>query len=331
MRSGGPATVVGAATPAEAPTPAQLALMRAVDKYTGRVQGTLNHDALSLARGKKPVREGDELSEEQRAALNQATQDLVKDLPLGALSPELAAAAQKRLEDAGIEVRDIAKDLVKDLKAKSPGAYYSIAGTLAAYAGYVAWNDGSAKLQSLGIKPETKHEFFDKSLQVKLKGEWGAHFQDFNLRTHTEGRLDLGENGKLTASVDVSTRSGFEKATVGYQLTKPNWNLSANASFNHDGFESARVDGRVHGATFNGSAYATANGAGLETVGGSLSYRPTDTFALSGGVNHNFQSGRTTASAEATWKVSKNVDFALSASGDSAGESRVGAGVQIRF
>ena len=47
--------------------------------------------------------------------------------------------------------------------------------------------------------------------------------------------------------------------------------------------------------------------------------------------DHDFQTKRTTANAEATWKVKQDVDFALSASHDSTGNSRVGAGLRIRF
>ena len=69
----------------------------------------------------------------------------------------------------------------------------------------------------------------------------------------------------------------------------------------------------------------------MESVGGSVVYRPNDNLTLSAGVNHNFQTDHTTASAEAAWKVNKDVDFALSASHDSQGDSRIGAGVRIRF
>ena len=62
-----------------------------------------------------------------------------------------------------------------------------------------------------------------------------------------------------------------------------------------------------------------------------MNYRPNDDLTLSAGMNHDFQTDRTTATAEASWKVSQDVDFALSASHDSSGESRVGAGVRISF
>ena len=118
------------------------------------------------------------------------------------------------------------------------------------------------------------------------------------------GKLDLGDAGRLTGSVTANSATGFDNARVQYDLNRPNLNLSA---------------------------YATANRNGMESVGGSVVYRPNDNLTLSAGVNHNFQTDHTTASAEAAWKVNKDVDFALSASHDSQGDSRIGAGVRIRF
>ena len=304
---------------ATAPNPVRTALEGALKTYTSRVETTLNHDAMSMARGKIPVREGDTLTPAQQTELQNASTDLLKSIPIGALSPELAAGIQQKLKDAGIDTRDvastklgdlgniggdIAKDLIKDLKQSSPTAYYSLAGGLAAAAGVVAWTGGSAKLGSLGIKPELKQKFFDDKLEVKLRGDWDAHFKNFKATTTVTGKIDMGDAGRLSASVSANTATGFDNARVQYDLNRPNLNLSA---------------------------YATANRQGMQDLGGNVTYRPNDNLTLSGGINHNFQTDRTTATAEAAWKVNKDVDFALSASHDSAGDSRIGAGVRIRF
>lgn len=312
-------TVSAADVAATTPNPVRQQLEAALSTYTSKIETTLGHDAMSIARGRKPVREGDPLTEAQQSELQKASTDFVSSLPIGALSPELAAAVQSKLQSAGFDTRDIAstklkdlgniggdiaKDLVKDLKRDSPTAYYSLAGGLAAAAGVVAWTGGSAKLASLGIKPELKQKFFDDQLEVKLRGNWDAHFKNFNTTATVTGRVNVGEAGRLSASVSANSATGFDSARVQYDLNRPNLNLSA---------------------------YGTANANGLESVGGSVVYRPNDNLTLSGGVNHNFQTDRTTANAEAAWKVRENVDFALSASHDSAGESRVGAGLRIRF
>ncbi|MDP1822691.1 MAG: hypothetical protein Q8L48_05600 [Archangium sp.] len=304
---------------ASMPNPVRAQLEAALNTYTSKIETTLGHDAMSMARGRTPVREGDTLTAAQQTELQNASTDFLKSIPIGALSPELAAGITQKLKDAGLETRDvastklgdlgniggdIARDLIKDLKAASPTAYYSLAGGLAAAAGVVAWTGGSAKLASLGIKPEVKQKFFDDKLEVKLGGEWDAHFKNFKATGTVTGRVDLGDAGRLSASVTGNSATGFDNARMQYDFNRPNLNLSA---------------------------YATANRDGMETVGGNLAYRPNDNLSLSAGINHNFQTDRTTATAEAAWKVNKNVDFALSASHDSQGDSRVGAGVRIRF
>lgn len=304
---------------ASMPNPVRAQLEASLATYTSRIETTLGHDAMSMARGRAPVREGDTLTAQQQTELQNASTDFLKSIPLGALSPEVAAGIQGKLKNAGIDTRDIAstrlgdlgniggdiaKDLIKDLKAASPTAYYSLAGGLAAAAGVVAWTGGSAKLASLGIKPEVKQKFFDDKLELKLGGDWDAHFKNFKANATVTGKLDLGDAGRLTGSVTANSATGFDNARVQYDLNRPNLNLSA---------------------------YATANRNGMESVGGSVVYRPNDNLTLSAGVNHNFQTDHTTASAEAAWKVNKDVDFALSASHDSQGDSRIGAGVRIRF
>jgi hypothetical protein len=197
----------------------------------------------------------------------------------------------------------VAKDLVKDLKANSPTGYYSLAATLAAGIGYTAWNDGSAKLNRLGVKPEIKQGFLDNKLEVKLEGDWKAHFKDFNTTATLTGRTEVG-GGTLSGSVSANSKTGFERGQVDYGISRDTWNLSTTA---------------------------TANRAGLESVGASANWSPEDNLRLSASINRNFQTDRTTATAEASWKASESVDFGLSASHDSGGESRIGIGARIRF
>lgn len=304
---------------ASMPNPVRQQLEAALNTYTSKIETTLGHDAMSMARGRTPVREGDSLTAAQQTELQNASSDFLKSIPIGALSPEVASTIQAKLDAAGIKTRDlgstklgdlgniggdIAKDLVKDLKASSPTAYYSLAGGLAAAAGFAAWEGGSSKLRSLGIKPEIKTKLFDDKLQLKIGAEWDAHFKNLKGTATVSGHHDLGSAGRITGSVTANSATGFDHARVQYDFNRPNLNLSA---------------------------YATANHQGMESIGGNVNYRHSDNLNLSAGVNHNFQTDRTTATAEAAWKVNKDVDFALSASHDSAGDSRIGAGVRIRF
>lgn len=301
------------------PNPVRSAIEQSLNAFNSRVEVTLNHDAMSIARGRTPVREGDPLSAQQQSELRSAAQDFVRELPIGAFAPETASAIQQKLQDAGIDTRDlsgarlkdlggiggdIAKSLVADLKESSPTAYYSLAASLAAGAGIAAYTGGSARLQSLGIKPEVKQGFFDDQLEVKLRGNWDAQFKNFNVTGTVNGRVDLGGAGRLSASVSANSATGFESGRLQYDLNRPNLNLSG---------------------------YATVNPNGLDAIGGSVSYQPTDSLTLSGRVDHNLQTDRTTATGEAAWRINQNTDFALSASRDSAGDSRVGVGLRIRF
>ena len=305
------------------PNPVRQALQGAVERFTTRVEKAYNHDAMSIATGKTPVREGDVLTEAQTREATDAAVSLLKDVPIGALSPELASSIQKKLSDAGIEVRDIASarlgdagaigsdvaktvvtDLVKDFKKNSPTAFYSLAAGAAAAVGYTAWDGGSAKLARLGIKPEINQKLFDGKLEVKLGPDWKSHFKDFGATASVTGKLGLGKAGDLTATVAGNSRTGFESAQVNYNLTRQDWNLSASALATRDGMQAASA--RVN-------------------------YHPSENFNLSAGVAHDFRTDRTTADAEVAWKARKNVDLALSASHDSAGSSRVGVGVRIGF
>ncbi len=301
------------------PNPIRTALEQNLNTFNSRIEVALNQDAMSIARGRTPVREGDTLTDQQQTDLRNAAQDFLGNIPLGAFSPDVTNAIQQKLTDAGINTRDlsgtrlkdlgsiggdIAKDLVGDLKDNSPTAYYSLAASLAAGAGIAAYTGGSARLQSLGIKPEVKKGFFDDQLEVNLRGNWDAHFKNFNVTGTVNGRVDLGDAGKLSASVSANSATGFESARVQYDVSRSDLNLSS---------------------------YATVNRDGLESIGGSVNYRPTDSLTLSGRVDHNFQTDRTTATGEAAWQINKNTDFALSASHDSSGDSRVGVGLRIKF
>ncbi|MBS1154022.1 MAG: hypothetical protein H6Q89_5720 [Myxococcaceae bacterium] len=301
------------------PNPVQLGMNSAIDRYTSRVQTQLNHDAMSLARGARPFTNGDTLTAAQQDELKNASIDFIKDIPIGALSPELAAVVQQKLKDANIQVRDvastklgdlgniggdIAKDLVKDLKAGSPAAFYGLAAGAAAAAGYVAWSQGSAGLKDLGIKPEVKQNFFDNRLSVKLGADWQSHFKEFQATATVGTNLSLGDYGRVSGSVTANSRTGLDSANLGYNLDRPDWNLSANAAFNRQG---------------------------LESVSGRANYNVNENLRLSAGVDHNFQTNTTSAFGEAAWKVNKDVNFALSARHNADGSNYVGAGVSIRF
>ena len=190
---------------------------------------------------------------------------------------------------------------MKDLKASSPTAYYSLAGGLAAAAGLVAWPAAAPSSQ-----PRHQARGEDEAVRRQARAEDRRASGTRTSRTSrppppSPASMDLGDAGRLTGSVTANSATGFDNARVQYDFNRPNLNLSAYAHR-----EPQRPGGRRR----------------------QRDLPRDDNLNLSAGVNHNFQTDRTTATAEASWKVNKDVDFALSASHDSAGDSRIGAGVK---
>jgi hypothetical protein len=298
---------------------AELQFQGGLNTFTNKLEIALHQDAMSMARGQMPTRQGDSLTADQQKQMQDAATEFLKGMPVGALSPEIAAGLQEKLKLSGIDTRDIAttklgdlgnvggdvlKSLVGKLKADSPAAFYSLAATAAAAAGAVAWSGGSAKLEKLGIKPEIKQGFFDDKLTVKLKADFGAHFSNLSATATVGTNLDFGDAGKLTGSLTANSRTGFEGGTVGYSLKREDFNLSANANFDRHG---------------------------LTTANATATWNPNENLSLSGSVSHNFVNNTTSANAEALWHANQNTDFALSASHNSNGSNQVGVGVRIKF
>ena len=286
----------------------------ALDALDGRVRVALNHDALSLARGLQPVRGGEMLTAAQQDALESAAKDFFLELPIAALNPAVAEAIAGQLQgvdlggrdlqslslkDLGRVGRDLAKNWARELRDEKPAAYYGM--MVGIYAG-VGYAYGSEGLERLGIKPEFKVKLFGDKLALKVRGQWEDQFRDATFTGALSSRFDLG-NGSTVSGEARFDNTGLAGGTVRYDYGRPDLNLSANADFDH---------------------------RGVTAVGGNVTYRRDD-LTLSAGARYDVRDDRLTANAEATWKVRENVDFALSASHDNRGETRVGAGLRIIF
>lgn len=317
--TGRPALSLGGAGTPPPLSPLAAGIQDALDHYTSNLEEALNYDAMSLARGERPVRDGEVLSGPQLDEVKDATRDFLLELPLGAYAPalggELAGALRARghtvgdlsatrLKDFDDVGRDLAKQLVGRLRPENPAALYALATGLAAAAGVAAWTGGSDRLKQLGIRPQASVGFFDDRLKVRVGAEFDAHFRNLRGTATVSGNLPLGDGGRLTGSATFDSRNGFDSARVGYDLNRPNLDLSAGARFDR---------------------------AGLATADASVTYRPNPDLRLSGTVSHDFRTDVTTATGEAAWRVNRNTDFALSGSHDSSGDSRVGVGVRIHF
>ena len=287
-----------------------------IDAFHARLRSVLHHDALSLAQGNTPFREGDTLSAEQQAQLQDAAGDLFLSLPVGSLAPGAREALidavggrefrgqpidEVPLRDLGHVGRALAKDWVRGLRDESPAGYYGLLASAAAAVGYLAWTDGSDGLRRLGIKPETRLRLLGDKLDLRVGANWRDGFEDFNPTLGVGTRVDLGNGHSLNGRANFDG-TGFRDARLGYDVRLPDFSLSADAN---------------------------SDGQGLKDVGANLSLR-RDAFSLSGGARYDVRGNRLSVNADATYEPSENVSYALSASHDGK-EGRVGVGVKVRF
>ena len=132
----------------------------AMKRFARRTQRALGDDAMSMARraaGLEPARP-DHLTEAQLADLESAAVDLIKELPVRALSPELASRLEHEIKRRGLDVNDpgaytlgnlgelgseVAKESVAKLKKDHPGAYYGLAAGAAVGGAVYAYRHGS--------------------------------------------------------------------------------------------------------------------------------------------------------------------------------------------
>ena len=76
----------------------------AVNNFDSRLRSILNHDAMSLAEGQTPFRNGDTLTDTQRNDLQDATKDMLMDMPIGALSPNMTGELREFLDRQGVSM-----------------------------------------------------------------------------------------------------------------------------------------------------------------------------------------------------------------------------------
>ncbi len=315
-------------TDTSAPLTSDAVMQAALDRYRTRFESILHADAMSLARGQQPWREGDNLTDQQQKDLVRATTDLLKDTPVSRLSPDLQSAVETalrsrgihrdltttRLGDLGDAGADLARSFAEQLREERPQVFYGVGASAAALAGYSAWSQGSDGLRRLGIKPEVKTRLFNDHVRVGAGVDFDPHFQ--NPRARLMGNLDFPGNA----------------------VGRPDFRLGADARLTHSGaIETLTTTASVTGQNYSAAAMATMRGDRLETVAGAFTYTPNPNFALSGGAMWNEPDRRLTLGAEAAWRLSRDVDLAASISHDSQGgqggqgDTRAGVAARVRF
>ncbi|MBL8951281.1 MAG: hypothetical protein JNK82_10920 [Myxococcaceae bacterium] len=304
------------------PLTSDAIMTAALDRFRGRFESILHADAMSLARGQQPWREGDQLTQQQQRDLVRATTDLLKDTPVSRLSPDLQAAVESslrsrgihrdltntRLGDLGDAGEELARSFAEQLKDEKPGVFYGVGASAAAMVGYAAWTQGSEGMRRLGVRPEVRTRLFNDHVRVGVGADFDARFQ--NPRARLSGEVNLPGDG----------------------ITRPDFRLGANAQLTTSGaIDTLTASASVVGTNYSASALATMRGNQVETIAGSYTYNPSSSFALSAGALWNEPDRRLLIGAEAAWRLSRDAEIAGSISHDSRGDSRIGVGARVRW
>lgn len=306
-------------------SPVDRRMDTALQGFQSKIEEALHHDALSMARGQTPWRNGDSLSDTQKKALGDAATDFVKEVPLGALAPGVAADVSRALSARGIHVENIeqkslseigkvagdiagdkAKELANSLKENAPIAYYGLLGGAAVAVGAYGYSKGSGALEKLGIKPEIKTGFFDDAVTARVRAAWEPGFKNPTF------------GGVVRANLDVTSRV----------------NVSAEANFDANRFVDMRLASTVKLSNFEHFTLdAGVNDRGrLSSVGGRYEMLNDGRgLTISAGGRYDVATERGAADVMLRYQPNQNFDFALSGQTDFRGNSQVGVGVRWRF
>ncbi len=227
-----------AATKAELDPAVQKLADQALGRFEAAVRKVVQVSAAQLAEGKAPIRTGADLSTQDRAALERAAQDLLLELPVGALSPTLVGTLERmvagRVPSGSLATTPLGKlgplgsqlagSLARDVARDAPAVAAGLAVAAAVALGHVAQSQGSAGLTDLGIEPRLDLDLLDGRLQVKAEAAWRAGFHDAGLgldSTWTQSFED-GSSLALQARAKLSgprvDRLALDSGRLGAQL-----------------------------------------------------------------------------------------------------------------
>ncbi|TNE49992.1 MAG: hypothetical protein EP343_09735 [Deltaproteobacteria bacterium] len=247
----------------------------AVNNFDTRLRSILHHDAMSLAEGHTPFRNGDTLTDTQRNDLSDAAKDMLMDLPIGALSPQMTSRLRgvmesqglstdnletKTLDDLGDIGGDLAKEWADDLKDGSPAAYYGLLGAAGAAVGTYGFLQGSEALKDLGIKPEFSTGLFGDHVKVKAEAMWERRFSNPNATVDVQGRYRVGDFA-LRGGVNVDTRDlDNTHGNVGVRWGDNQTFLDAEARGSvNSGLDTVHLRGRYQGDNYHLHGNAVLN------------------------------------------------------------------------
>lgn len=312
----------------------------AVERFYQQMERALRLDArgivLDMSEGRSPFFVADgtrELSGEQQKELLRAAKDLVMEIPLRALSPELIGVARdaltarglstagledKKLGDLGDIGKDLATDIVKDLRDAHPAAFNTLGAVAAVAIGAVAGLEGTDALRAIGIRPEVRLRFLDGALQTRVRAEWDQRFTNPKLSAGLYGNFPIGSfRGQAGISLDVSGPSFSKLDLTGVTLSGSAAGVLQNGGLlGFSGQAQVGSDGKVTSAGV-GVSYAREQW----TVGAGATWLEGDRSTGS-----RFQS-----SLSVGYRPSKTVDVFLLGTHDSGGQTFLGVGARIGF
>lgn len=238
----------------------------AVNTFHDRLRTILHHDAMSLAEGHTPVRSGDTLTPGQQGELTDAAKDMLMDMPIGALSPQMTGELRSYLDRQGVsadnletktlgDLGDVGGDLAKkwadDLKDSTPAAYYGLLGAAGAAVGAYGYLQGSEALKDLGIKPEVKTSLFGDHIKVRAEAMWERRFRNPNLNADINGTYRLNDL-TFRGNLNVDTRNldaTHGGAGVRWGTNATHLDAEVNASVDN-GLDTIRLSGRYTGDNY---------------------------------------------------------------------------------
>ena len=194
----------------------------AVKRFAERSQRILGNDAMGLARRSAGLDEAPSApTEAQLGQLKSAATDMLKEMPVRAFAPEVAADIEARLRSQGVSIEglkdkklgdlgkvgsDVAKQMVDDLKTNNPRTFYGLAAGVAIGGAAYAYEKGSDALVKLGVKPEISTKIGDNT-KVDLKAKWDERFSNFEA-TGGAAHTFKGEDQSTSVKARATVKSG---------------------------------------------------------------------------------------------------------------------------
>jgi hypothetical protein len=350
------------ASPSDADSPVNQSMRRAVKKYEDKLDYIFGFSPKAMAEGRMPYRNGDNLTAEQQRAVEKETKRFVKDMPIGAFSPDTVSAIRAFAEEHGVDTtnlegmsindlgdvagdigENIAKGYVNKLKGGKPGVYYGVLGAGAAAVGALGYTKGSDALRKLGIRPQIKTKLFNDTVTAKIKAAWDPKLENPVLGLYGQRNFNLNNGARVSLGGGVVAASGDKTASgnwevigteVEAQYRSERVNLYARGYFNSSD-HNVGTDGKRQPIRLNHHAPETMRSAfdgGTQShvrLGGSV--RGDDWFAA-GYYQRNLDTSTWQSGLSAGYKPNDRVEaFATGSYNSQSKSGQVGVGIRVRF